>query len=100
MRRIYRGLKNTQSESIFLPPIPQFKKFPQRFTCFIHAHRLHAAQIDRAFAQVAWAAFDQTTKDAMVGAQRAGVDWLSGTKDGGHACSDRGREMHGPRIVA
>src|SRR5207247_7119314 len=62
--------------------------------------RVHAAEIERTFAQKTRAALDMMPKNAMALAERTGAQRFGRSENRHRGNPQQGREMHGPGIVS
>src|SRR6266566_7849680 len=66
---------------------------------FLGADRLHAAEINWAFAEKTGATFDMMSKDNVAVAERPGQARLSGTKNSDYGHAEQSGQMHCAGIV-
>lgn len=66
---------------------------------FLHGDFFHAAEVDRAFAEEAGAAFHFLADDFAAGAAGASEDGFGGAENSDQRCADEVGEVHGAGVV-
>ena len=67
---------------------------------FVDRDRFHAAEINRAFPQETWTAFDVVPQNGVIVAKRARQTRFSGPENGNRRNAQQSRQMHGASVVS